>query len=98
MRSKNSKPLTRAESEHLARVKMAGCVICDAGPPNEAHHIEQGNHFATVALCADCHRGSFNGIHGQKRMWLIRKWNEIDALNETIRRVNEMKDNERKAA
>jgi hypothetical protein len=41
-----------------------------------------------VALCADCHRGSENGIHGRKTMWRIRKMDEMDALNETFRRLN----------
>lgn len=87
MRSKNSKTITRAEGLHLERVKSCACVICDAPAPSEAHHIEQGDHFTTVALCIDCHRGSENGWHGRKTMWRIRKWQEIDALNETLRRV-----------
>jgi hypothetical protein len=90
VRSKNAARITPEESAHLAAVKSVGCVVCDASPPNEAHHIEQGCHYTTVAVCDDCHRGSFNGWHGQKRMWRIKKWNEIDALNETIRRVKEM--------
>lgn len=87
MRSKNSKPITAAESEHMAAVKMAGCVVCDRPAPNEAHHIRQGCHYTTVATCDDCHRGSENGWHGRKAMWRIKKWDEIDALNETIRRI-----------
>lgn len=87
MRTKNAKAINRAESEHLARVKSVPCVVCDAAAPSEAHHITQGCHFATVALCIDCHRGSENGWHGRKIMWRIRKWDEIDALNETLRRV-----------
>lgn len=87
MRTKNAARITPAEREHLARVKECACVLCDAPAPSEAHHITQGCHFATVALCADCHRGSINGWHGQKVMWRIRKWDEVDALNETIRRI-----------
>jgi hypothetical protein len=37
-----------------------------------------------MPLCADCHRGSINGIHGQKRMWAIHKLDELSALNKTI--------------
>lgn len=87
MRSKNSKAITRAESDHLAAVKSLQCSICDAPAPSDAHHIRQGNHFVSIALCRDCHMGSFNGIHGQKRMWLIKKMDELDALNITIQRL-----------
>lgn len=87
MRSKNSKALTRGESEHVGKVKSVGCVVCDAGGATDAHHIRQGLHFTTVSLCRDCHQGSENGWHGRKTMWRIRKWDELDALNETLRRV-----------
>lgn len=87
MRSKNSRSHTTRESAHLQAVKGLACVICNAPPPSDAHHIKQGNHFTVVALCKDCHQGSFNGIHGQKRMWNVMKMDENDALNETIRRL-----------
>lgn len=87
MRSKNSKAHTTRESSHLQAVKGLSCVVCNAPPPSDAHHIKQGNHFTVVALCKDCHQGSFNGIHGQKRMWNVMKMDENDALNETIRRL-----------
>lgn len=86
MRSKNSKAFTKAEAAHLEAVKSVACVICDAPPPSEAHHIVQGDHFTTVALCTECHTGR-GGWHREKTMWRIRKWQEIDALNETLRRV-----------
>jgi hypothetical protein len=82
----NSK-LNNAERLHLARVKSLPCSVCDSPPPSEAHHIEQGLHFAAVALCAECHRGSMMGWHGQKRMWAIKKMDELDALNVTIARL-----------
>lgn len=87
MRSKNSKPISRLESTHLASVKFLPCSVCGAPGPSDAHHTKQGNHYTTVALCKDCHQGSFNGIHGQKRMWTVMKMDENDALNETIRRL-----------
>ena len=86
MRTKNAKPITRCESEHLARVKECSCVLCDAPVPSEAHHVKQGDHFATVAVCVDCHRGP-GGIHGDKTMQRIRKYDEIDMINETLRRI-----------
>lgn len=89
MRSKNSKAISRAESDHMARVKSLPCSVCDAPPPSAAHHQKQGNHYTTVALCQDCHQGSHNGIHGQRRMWLIKHMDEDDALNITIKRLGE---------
>lgn len=86
MRTKNAKAISRAESAHMARVKLTSCVLCDAPPPSEAHHVKQGLHFATVALCTECHRGSL-GVHGDKTMMRIRKWDEIDCINETLRRI-----------
>jgi hypothetical protein len=71
----------------LARVKALPCSVCDAPGPSDAHHIKQGAHFATVALCRDCHQGSFAGLHGQKRAWLVRKMDEVDAMNVTLERL-----------
>lgn len=85
MRSKNSAPITKAESHHMLMVKETRCVTCDA-PYSEAHHIRQGLHYLTVALCSDCHRGPL-GIHGNKTMLKIKHWDELDALNETLRRL-----------
>lgn len=87
MRSKNSKAITGDEREHLALVKRCPCSVCGAPAPSAAHHIVQGDHYTTVALCDDCHQGSFNGLHGQRRMWLVHKITEMGALNVTIRNV-----------
>lgn len=86
MRSKNSKAHTRGESDHMAAVKSVPCVVCDAPPPSAAHHVVQGDHYTTVALCWECHQGK-QGIHGDKTLWRIRKMDEWGALNETLRRV-----------
>jgi len=86
MKTKNAKAINHAESEHMAKVKAASCVLCDAPGPSEAHHVKQGDHFATVAVCPNCHRGPY-GIHGDKTMQRIRKYDEIDMINETLRRV-----------
>lgn len=87
MRSKNSRSLTAAEREHIARVKALPCSVCNAPAPCDAHHIHQGQHFTVVALCKDCHQGSFNGWHGQKRMWILTKLDELAALNITLQRL-----------
>ncbi|HHA2879345.1 TPA: hypothetical protein ACOFC6_003215 [Stenotrophomonas maltophilia] len=87
MRSKNSKAFTTAERAHVELVKACPCSVCGKPAPSTAHHIKQGDHWTTVALCGDCHQGSFNGWHGEKRMWLVMKMTELDALSVTIRNV-----------
>jgi hypothetical protein len=89
MQSKNKKAPTVAEREHITRIKEMDCVVCGASGPSECHEIEQGQWFTSMPLCADCHRGGLNGIHGQRRMWAVRKMDELSALNETIRLVME---------
>lgn len=79
--------LTDKERKHLQRVKELPCSVCDASPPSEAHHVKQHRQYTCIALCADCHRGSVLGIHGQKRAWAIAKIDEMDALNRTIERL-----------
>ena len=81
--------MTAAERRHVARIKEMNCVVCDAPGPSECHEIEQGQWFASMPLCSDCHRGSINGLHGQKRMWAVHKMDELKALNETVKRLME---------
>lgn len=80
--------MTKAEREHVTRVKELPCAVCDKSGPSEAHEIEQGKWFLSVALCAECHRNPVLGIHGQKRAWVVRKMNENDALNVTLGRLH----------
>jgi len=68
--------LNPRERAHLARVKELPCSVCGAPGPSEAHHIKQGLQFGPVM-----------GWHGQKRAWAVRKLDELDALNETIRNL-----------
>lgn len=86
MRTKNARPITAQEREHMHRVKSCACVLCDAPAPSEAHHVQQGLHFITVALCQSCHTGSL-GVHGDKTMMRIKKWSDLHMINETIRRT-----------
>ena len=88
MRSKNSAAITAAEREHMGRVKSLPCSVCDSPAPSDAHHIHQGQHFTTVALCKDCHQGNENGWHGRKTMWRVMKIDELGALNITLRRIS----------
>lgn len=85
MWSKNKKAMTAAERAHVTRVKELPCALCGVSGPSEAHEIEQGKWFLSVALCASCHRDGKLGIHGEKVMWRTLKMTELDALNETLR-------------
>lgn len=91
MQSRNKKAPTAAEKAHIVRVKLLPCSVCDCGggegAPSEAHEQRQGHWWTAIALCAGCHRSSFNGWHGQKRIWLIKKMDELDALGVTIARL-----------
>jgi hypothetical protein len=86
MQSKG-KRTTQAEREHLARVKALPCSVCDEPPPSDAHHVKQASAYTCVALCKSCHQGSLMGLHGQRRMWAIKKMDEIDALSVTVERL-----------
>jgi hypothetical protein len=79
--------LNPAERRHLAMVKLLPCSVCDAPGPSEAHHIVQGLQYTCIALCPECHTGPRMGWHGQRFAWKIRKMEEIDALNVTIKRL-----------
>lgn len=85
MYSKNHKSKTAVERMHIARIKEMPCGVCGAEGPSDAHHIEQESHLTCVPLCKDCHQGSFNGIHGQARIWKVLRKDELSVLNETIR-------------
>ena len=79
--------LTAKERGHLARIKAMPCSLCDAPGPSEAHHVRQHSQYLCIPLCESCHRGPLMGLHGQKRMWAIQKMDEMDCLNETIRKL-----------
>jgi len=91
MQSKNKKAQTVAEAEYVRSVALQPCAVCDAGggeaAPSEVHEIEQGNWWLSIALCGGCHRGPINGLHGQRRMWILKKLDEQKALAITVRRV-----------
>lgn len=86
-RNKVNNKLTPAERRHLARVKELPCGVCGEPGPSDAHHIEQHLQYLCIPLCKDCHQGSFNGIHGQARIWSVYKKTEEIVLNDTIRRL-----------
>lgn len=79
--------INKTERAHLARVKALPCSVCDTPGPSEAHHVNQGQQYTVIALCVDCHRGAFNGLHGQRRMWAVKRMDEWAALDVTIQRL-----------
>lgn len=79
--------LTPREREHITRVKELPCSVCNAPGPSQAHHIKQGQQWTVIALCQGCHQGSLNGWHGQRRMWAIKKMDELSALSVTVQRL-----------
>ncbi len=87
MQSKNKAPMTAAERRHIDRVKSCDCAVCDTAGPSDAHEIEQGQWFTAISLCRSCHMDPVFGIHGQKRMWIIKKLDELKALNITLARI-----------
>lgn len=86
MWSKNKKPMTTSEREWVGMVKEGPCSCCEAEVPCEAHEIEQGLWFTSVAWCPDCHRG-VHGWHQTKSYFKIRKLDEIKCLNITVENV-----------
>lgn len=91
MHSKNKKTPSVLAGAWIALVKMLPCSVCDEGggegAPSEAHEIKQGQWFTICALCASCHRGALMGLHGQRRIWVLKKMDETDALAVTIERI-----------
>jgi hypothetical protein len=87
MRTKNARAINTREHDHLAAVKKLPCSVCYAPGPSDAHHINQGQHYTCVALCKSCHQGALMGLHGQRRMWAIKKMDELAALVVTIERL-----------
>lgn len=81
--------LSKKEQDHIGRVKELPCSVCDQPGPSDAHHIKQSLQYCVVALCKDCHQNHLLGWHGQKRMWSLKKMDELDALNVTIQRLTE---------
>jgi len=81
--------LTPKQRAHIARVKLLPCSVCNTPGPSDAHHIEQALQYCVVALCKSCHQGALMGWHGQRRMWAMKKMNELGALNVTIQRLME---------
>ena len=83
MQSRNKPAPTAAERRHIERIKAMRCCVCDAQGPSECHEIEQGKWFTSLPLCPGCHRGR-NGIHGDKHLWNVYKYTELERLNYVV--------------
>lgn len=79
--------LNNKEKRHLANIRELPCSVCDTPGPSEAHHIKQGQQYTAIALCVECHRGPSMGWHGGRIAWRVRKMDELQALNVTLKRL-----------
>jgi hypothetical protein len=66
----------QAGMDHMARVKMLPCVICQAPPPNDAHHCYHDRYgtrkqsdLDTIPLCKWCHQDGPQSVHRDKAGW-----------------------------
>lgn len=82
--------LTAKQRAYVGLVKLLPCSVCDEAGPSDAHHVKQHRQYVCVALCKSCHQGALMGWHGQKRMWALKKMDELDALNVTVERMVEL--------
>lgn len=65
-----AKAATIAQKKWIMLVKSQPCIVCDAPPPSEFHHIcdtgrRMGHEFG-LPLCINCHRGQ-DGFTGKNR-------------------------------
>ena len=65
MQAKNKPAPTAAERAHIERRPVVGF--------EGLYEVEQSLWWASIPLCASCHRDNFNGVHGQARIWKVKK-------------------------
>jgi len=85
MKSKNKPAQTAQEKRHVEKLAELHCVVCGDSPV-EIHEPEQSLWLISIPLCTACHRGS-DGWHGTRLRWKLRKYDELRAINETLRQV-----------
>jgi hypothetical protein len=88
---------TKAEREHMGKIKQLPCVVCDHPPPSDCHHITQCGrrlgHLHTLPLCYECHRGN-NGFSGINRSaWDKSLSNQLHLLEKVKKMLKEQEDN-----
>ena len=91
---------TKAEKRHMGRVASLGCYLCRqlgyGETPAQVHHVREGQGMAqrasnwlTAPLCEQHHTGSKDGWHGRREAWNRAGLNEMDALADTIMRLEQ---------
>ena len=77
---------------HMGRVAQLPCCTCGVYGV-QLHHIREGQGMAqraddmlVIPLCPDCHTGKV-GVHHDKTMLKLKKWTELDALADTLKRL-----------
>lgn len=83
--------MTPQEREWVSRIKEQPCICCvllERIPdgPSEAHELKQGLWFTSIPLDYQCHRGK-HGLHQEKTYLKLLHMDELDLLNETLRRM-----------
>lgn len=93
--------MTKAESQHKARLVLLGCMAClrlhgphDPGPV-ELHHYRgggwgKGDYKTLIPLCQEHHRGN-TGIHGMGTKAFDRSYpfTQADLLKSTLEAVGQ---------
>ena len=69
----------KAALEHMRRVKELPCVICNAPPPSDAHHVICGRYGTrkaadteVIPLCKAHHQDGSDAIHNGKLTWVAK--------------------------
>lgn len=78
-----------SELTYSEKIQQMDCAVCGEEGPSIGYQIKPDSNYLTVPLCNDCLNGRFNGWHGEKRMWKLLKMDELDVLNETLRKILE---------
>lgn len=90
---------TKAEAEHMERVRALGCIVClkfyGVETPAEIHHIngrsDDGCHFWVLPLCAEHHRGYHKGPdHYSRHPYKAQFEKAYGKEFELLKEVNEM--------
>lgn len=92
--------MTKHEQLYISKVVNLGCFLCRAmnygASPAEAHHVREGQgmgqrsaHWLTIPVCSHHHRHNIDGLHGQRKAWKLAGFDELDALADTIKALNE---------
>lgn len=88
---------TKAEKDHMHRVRSLGCIIC--GRPPEVHHITNGtmgkkaSHYETIPLCFNHHSAQTplpfgESVHKGTKSFEAKYGTQEELLKRTLERLN----------